>query len=70
MNAIATEAIGELREIIGVSRAAQLFGLARSSFYYQPVPVDQHRGRPTAAAPEPAWINKPADADQKEAVTQ
>jgi putative transposase len=30
------------------------------------------RGRPTAAAPEPAWINKPADTDQKqkEAVTQ
>jgi hypothetical protein len=28
------------------------------------------RGRPTAAAPEPAWINKPAHADQKEAVTQ
>ncbi len=45
MNAIATDAVGELREIIGVSRAAQLFGLARSSFYYQPVPGDQRRGR-------------------------
>ncbi len=27
-------------------------------------------GRPMAATPKPAWINKPANADQKEAVTQ
>jgi putative transposase len=43
MNAIATDAIDELREVIGVSRAARLFGLARSSFYYQPVPKEQLR---------------------------
>ena len=33
MNAIATDAVSELREVIGVSRAAALFGLPRSSFY-------------------------------------
>ena len=51
MNAIATDAVGELREVIGVSRAARLFGLARSSFYYRPVPEDQHRPRGGGAQP-------------------
>lgn len=41
MNAIAVDAVNELRESIGVSRAAQLFGVSRSTFYYQPVPEDQ-----------------------------
>lgn len=46
MNAIAVDAVNELRKDIGVSRAAQLFGLSRSTFYYQPVPQDllQQRG--------------------------
>jgi hypothetical protein len=43
MNAMATDAVNELREVIGVSRAVALFGLSRSSFYYQPVPKDERR---------------------------
>ena len=45
MNAIAAEAVGELRDVIGVGQAAKLFGLARSSFYYQPVREDERRRR-------------------------
>jgi hypothetical protein len=37
---------------------------------YRAHPERFRKGRPTASAPEPAWINKPANADQKEAVTQ
>ena len=51
MNAIATDAVGELREVIGVSRAAALFGLARSSFYYRPVPSDERRPRGGGSQP-------------------
>lgn len=51
MNAIATEAVNEFREVIGVSRAAALFGLSRSSFYYQPVPEDQYRQRGGGSQP-------------------
>jgi putative transposase len=45
VNAIAVDAVKELRENIGVSGAAQLFGLLRSTFYYQPVPEDQRQQR-------------------------
>jgi putative transposase len=45
MNAIATDAVGELRDVIGVRRATALFGLSRSSFYYHPVPKDERRPR-------------------------
>ena len=37
---------------------------------YSAHPERFRKGRPKATAPEPAWINKPANADQKEAVTQ
>jgi putative transposase len=37
---------------------------------YNTHPERFRRGKLTAAMPEPAWINKPADADRKEAVTQ
>lgn len=51
MNAIAVDAVNELRESIGVSLAAQLFGLARSTFYYQPVPEDQLHQRGGGSQP-------------------
>jgi len=51
MNAIATDAVSELREVIGVSRAVALFGLARSSFYYTPVPAEHYRHRGGGAQP-------------------
>ena len=45
MNAIAVDAVNELRDVIGVTRATALFGLARSSYYYEPAPPDQRRQR-------------------------
>jgi putative transposase len=45
VNQIATNAVSELREIIGVSEAARVFGLSRSNFYYRPVPEDRRRPR-------------------------
>lgn len=46
MNAVATNAVKELRSEFGVVEASSLFGLARSSYYYKPIPPDhqQHRG--------------------------
>ena len=45
MNATATDAVSELREVIGVARATALFYLTRSSYYYRPIPEEQRRAR-------------------------
>ena len=45
MNAIAQDAVNELAPVIGISKAAPLFGLSRSQMYYQPKQKDQHNKR-------------------------
>ena len=45
MNGIAQDAINELAPVIGMSKAALLFGLSRSQMYYQPKPINQQNKR-------------------------
>lgn len=46
MNTVSTKAVDELDGVVNKTKATSLFGLARSSYYYQPKPADQqkHRG--------------------------
>lgn len=41
MNAIAKDAVNEMAPIVDVKQACNLFGIARSSFYYRAIPVDK-----------------------------
>lgn len=45
MNTVAVDAVNELRKVIGIAQATKLFGLARSSYYYDPIPAGQQRQR-------------------------
>lgn len=45
MNKIATTAVDELRDVISVSRAVDLFGLARSTYYAKPIVPEDHKPR-------------------------
>lgn len=62
MNAIATDAVNDLRDVCGVSQAARLFDLPRSTFYYQPVPGDQRRQRGSGAQPNALGEQERCDA--------
>lgn len=58
MNAIATQAVTELRDVIGITKAATLFGIARSSYYSMPVPPEQQRQRGGGAQPNALSTNE------------
>jgi putative transposase len=45
MNAIAKQGVQELRRVLDVDASCDALGLPRSSFYYQPIPVDEQRQR-------------------------
>jgi putative transposase len=45
VNKIATTAVDELRDVIGVSRAVDLFGIARSTYYAEPVAPEHLKPR-------------------------
>ena len=45
MNALATDAVDELRDVVGVCGATELFGIGRSTYYYKPVADDVRRPR-------------------------
>jgi putative transposase len=61
VNAIATDAVNELREVIGVTKATALFGLARSSYYSKLIPPEQQRQRGGGVQP-----NALSDAERQE----
>jgi len=56
VNEIATTAVNELRQVIGVSRASELFGIARSTYYYEPVPTE--RRRPSGGGVQPNALSE------------
>lgn len=45
MNSTATNGVDELTSVIGITKACGLFGLARSTYYYEPIEPDQQRPR-------------------------
>jgi putative transposase len=57
VNDIATEAVAELRRNTSISHAATLFGLARSSFYCERIPIEQHRRR--GGGVQPSALTEP-----------
>jgi hypothetical protein len=45
MNTIARDAVTELIPVVDIQESCDALGLARSSFYYNPIPADQQRKR-------------------------
>ncbi|MBI4739665.1 transposase [Candidatus Woesearchaeota archaeon] len=43
MNTIAKQAVVSLVDVVEITKACSLFGLARSSYYYQPIPIAQQQ---------------------------
>ena len=45
MTNVASGAVAKLRHDVGVSQATSLFGLARSTYYCERIPIDRQRRR-------------------------